>query len=185
VEILHTECPTDRTGFELLGLHATQQCAACHLNNNYSLASAACWNCHQTDFNGANNPPHKSAGFPQDCSLCHGTSALNWTSAATFDHATTGFALTGAHTNVQCAQCHANNNFSLTSGACWSCHQTDYNNTNNPPHKQTNFPQDCSGCHTMVVGPARLSTTRLPASRWWDSTPPSSAPRATSIITTP
>jgi hypothetical protein len=138
------------TGFELLGLHATQQCAACHLNNNYSLASAACWNCHQTDYNGANNPPHKSAGFPQDCSLCHGTAALNWTSAATFDHTTTGFALTGAHSNVQCAQCHTNNNFNLTSTACWGCHQTDYNNTNNPPHKQASFPQDCSGCHSMV-----------------------------------
>jgi hypothetical protein len=138
------------TGFALAGLHATQQCATCHVDNNYNLTSAACWGCHQTDFNGANNPPHKSAGFPQDCALCHGTSAATWNGTAAFDHATTGFTLIGTHTNLQCAQCHANNNFSLTSGACWGCHQTDYNNTTDPPHKTASFPQDCSGCHTSV-----------------------------------
>jgi hypothetical protein len=138
------------TGFELVGLHATQQCAACHVNNNYSLTSAACIGCHLNDFNGANDPPHKAAGFPQDCTLCHGSSALNWTSGTTFNHTTTGFALTGAHTSQQCVQCHANNNYSLASGACWGCHQTDFNNTNNPPHKSANFPQDCSGCHTTT-----------------------------------
>jgi hypothetical protein len=137
------------TGFTLVGLHATQQCAACHVNNNYSLASGACWNCHQPDYAGANNPPHAAAGFPTDCTLCHGTSITNWTSA-TFNHSTTGFALTGTHTTVQCAQCHVNNNYSLSSGACWNCHQVDYNGTTNPPHKATNFPQDCSGCHTTV-----------------------------------
>jgi hypothetical protein len=137
------------TGFTLVGLHASQQCAACHVNNNYNLASAACWGCHQTDYNGTTNPPHQAAGFPQDCTLCHGSSALNWTSA-TFNHTTTGFTLTGAHTSLLCAQCHVNNNYSLTSGACWNCHQTDYNGTTNPPHKAGNFPQDCSGCHTTT-----------------------------------
>ena len=137
------------TGFTLVGTHATQQCAACHVNNNYSLTSTACWSCHQVDYNNANNPPHQAAGFPQDCTLCHGSAITNWTSA-TFNHTTTGFTLTGAHLNLQCAQCHVNNNYSLTSGACWSCHQTDYNNTNNPPHRSAGFPQDCSGCHTTT-----------------------------------
>ena len=155
---------TPRPGFALVGVHATQQCAACHVNNNYSLTSGACINCHQTDFNGANNPPHQAAGFPQDCTLCHGSAIVNWTSA-TFNHATTGFSLTGAHTSVQCAQCHVNNNYSLTSGACWNCHQTDYNGTNNPPHKAANFPQDCSGCHTTrELDKAPRSITLPPAS---------------------
>ncbi len=132
-----------------MGVHATTQCAQCHVNNNYTLTSATCWNCHQTDYNNTNNPPHLAAGFPQDCTLCHGSSATNWTSA-TFNHTTTGFALTGAHTSLQCAQCHVNNNYSLTSGACWNCHQTDYNGTTNPPHKAAGFPQDCSQCHTTT-----------------------------------
>ena len=140
------------TGFTLAGLHATQQCAACHVNNNYSLTSAntACWNCHQADYNGATNPPHAASGFPQDCTVCHGTAILNWTSA-TFNHATTGFALVGAHTSLQCAQCHVNNNYSLTSAACINCHLADYNNTTNPPHKLSNFPQDCTQCHTNMT----------------------------------
>jgi hypothetical protein len=137
------------TGFTLVGLHASQQCAACHVNSNYSLTSAACWNCHQTDYNGALSPPHLASGFPQDCTGCHGSTALNWTSA-TFNHATTGFALTGFHLTMQCAQCHVSNNYSLTSGACWNCHQADYNGTNNPPHLASGFPQDCSGCHTTT-----------------------------------
>ena len=135
------------TGFALTGAHTSVQCAQCHVNNNYSLASPACVNCHQTDYNNATSPSHKAAGFPQDCSLCHSTA--NW-SGATFNHTTTGFALTGAHTSLQCAQCHANNNFSLTSAACITCHLTDFNGTTNPPHKSAGFPQDCSGCHNTT-----------------------------------
>jgi hypothetical protein len=135
------------TGFALTGAHTSLQCAQCHVNNNYSLTSAACINCHLTDYNGTTDPPHKSAGFPQDCSVCHNTTA--WT-GATFNHTTTGFTLTGAHTSLQCAQCHVNGNYSLTSGACWNCHQTDYNGTTNPAHKAAGFPQDCSGCHTTT-----------------------------------
>jgi predicted enzyme related to lactoylglutathione lyase len=84
------------------------QCAQCHTNNNYKLTSAACITCHLNDYNGTTNPNHKTAGLPQDCTLCHNTT--NFTSA-TFNHATTGFALTGAHTPLQCAQCHTNNNY--------------------------------------------------------------------------
>ena len=84
----------------LPGAHTSLQCAQCHVNNNYSLTSAACWNCHQTDYNGTTNPPHLASGFPQDCSGCHTTT--DW-SGATFNHATTGFTLTGAHTSPRSA----------------------------------------------------------------------------------
>ena len=76
------------------------QCAQCHVNNNFSLTSAACGTATMTDYNGTTNPPHKSAGFPQDCAVA--TTLPQWT-GATFNHTTTGFALTGAHTSVQCA----------------------------------------------------------------------------------
>jgi len=135
------------TGFTLTGTHSTTACNACHVNNNFSLTSAACFNCHQKDWQGTNNPPHAAAGFPQDCSQCHNTT--NW-NGATFNHATTGFTLTGAHTTVSCTQCHVNNNFGLTSAACYGCHQADFNGTNNPPHVSQGFPQDCSQCHTTT-----------------------------------
>jgi len=136
-----------KTGFTLTGFHTTLQCAQCHVNNNFALTSGACISCHLTDFNNANNPPHKSSGFPQDCTPCHTTT--NWTSA-TFNHAATGFDLTGFHATMQCAQCHVNNNYSLNSPLCINCHQNDYNGTNNPPHQATGFPTTCGTCHTTA-----------------------------------
>ena len=137
------------TGFPLTGFHTTLQCTQCHVNGNYNLTAAntACVSCHLTDFNGTTNPPHASAGFPQTCQTCHSTT--NWTSA-TFNHATTGFALTGFHTSLTCAQCHVNNNYSLTSGACAQCHLKDYQGTTAPNHAQAGFPTACDQCHTTT-----------------------------------
>ena len=149
-----------RTRFALTGAHLKVACKLCHANNNFKQTSTACWSCHQTDYNGTTNPAHKATGFPQDCSTCHTTAG--WT-GATFSHASTGFALTGIHTTVQCAQCHINNIYRLTSGSCWNCHQTDYNGTTNPAHKAAGFPQDCSTCHTTAGwSGAKIPPRRLP-----------------------
>src|ERR1700740_1263262 len=69
---------------------------------------------------------------------------------ASFDHATTGFPLTGAHTTVQCVQCHVNGNYSLTSAntTCVSCHLKDFQGTTDPNHAQAGFPQTCQQCHS-------------------------------------
>ena len=136
------------TGFALVGAHTSVQCAQCHVSGNFSLTSATCINCHLTDYNGTTNPRHKTAGFPQDCTLCH-TMVAGW-GGATFNHATTGFALTGAHTSLQCAQCHTNNNYSLTSAACVNCHLTNYNATATPNHTAAGFPTTCDTCHSTT-----------------------------------
>jgi len=118
------------------------------VNNNYNLTAAntTCISCHQSDFNGANNPPH--ASFPTDCTVCHGAAPLLWTTA-NFNHSgpPANFPLVGAHTALQCVQCHVNNNYNLTAAntTCISCHQTDFNGANNPPH--ASFPTDCTVCH--------------------------------------
>jgi hypothetical protein len=137
------------TGFPLTGFHTTLQCQQCHVNGNYNLTSAntACISCHQNDYNGTNNPPHAAAGFPTTCQTCHSTT--NWLNA-TFDHSTTGFALTGFHATMQCSQCHVNNNYKLTSGACVTCHLNDYNGTTNPNHVQAGFPTTCDQCHSTT-----------------------------------
>jgi len=137
------------TGFALTGAHTTLQCQQCHVNGNYSLTSAntACSSCHQSDYNGTNNPPHAAAGFPTTCQTCHSTTS--WANAS-FNHATTGFALTGAHTSLQCTQCHVNNNYKLSSGTCVNCHLNDYNGTNNPNHVAAGFPTTCDQCHTTT-----------------------------------
>jgi hypothetical protein len=138
----------DAVGFPLTGGHAKLQCDQCHTNGNFNLSSTACVSCHLKDYQGTNNPSHVSAGFPQQCEMCHSTT--NWTSAK-FNHAATGWPLTGFHATMQCSQCHTNGNFGLTSTACVSCHLTDYQNTNNPNHVAGGFPQQCDVCHSTAA----------------------------------
>src|SRR5579862_1633042 len=111
------------TGFALTGMHATLECAACHVNGNYQLTITNCAGCHLKDYNATTNPNHIQAKFSQHCASCHNTA--NWTSV-TFNHNITGFPLTGGHAGLQCTQCHLNNNYNLTSGDCATCHMADY-----------------------------------------------------------
>jgi hypothetical protein len=138
------------TGWALTGTHATTPCAQCHVNNNYNLTNTACVACHQADYNTAISPVnHVALGFPTTCQNCHDT--VVWTNGK-FDHATTGWALTGTHATTPCAQCHVNNNYNLTTYACASCHQTDYNNAKTPvDHIAAGFPTTCETCHDTVV----------------------------------
>jgi hypothetical protein len=134
-------------GFPLTGGHANLQCDQCHTNGNFSLTSTACVSCHLKDYQSTTNPNHASTGIPQTCEVCHTTTA--WM-PATFDHSKTAFPLTGAHTSVQCAQCHVNNNYTSLPTACYGCHQKDYTGTTNPNHVSVGFPQQCEVCHNTT-----------------------------------
>jgi hypothetical protein len=147
------------TGFALTGMHVSPTptpCTSCHVSNNYSLNSAACYGCHvaawqSTATMGGAVPNHITAAFPTDCSICHSTT--NWTSA-TFNHNTTTFPLTGAHTTVACALCHVNGNYSGTLPTdCYSCHTTQWQSTTTlggsvPNHITAGYPTTCASCHT-------------------------------------
>jgi predicted CXXCH cytochrome family protein len=138
------------TGWALTGAHTTVACSQCHVNGNYSLTAAntKCDSCHMTDFRNTTNPGHVAAGFPTDCSVCHNTTS--WLGAV-FNHASTGWALTGAHSTVQCSQCHVNNNYSLNSTACVTCHLKDFQSATSPNHVTSGFPQVCDVCHTTTA----------------------------------
>ena len=137
-----------KTKFALTGAHTSVQCQTCHTNGNYHLVYTNCVQCHQADYNGAINPNHVTGGFSTDCTTCH---TLNAWQPATFDHSKTKFALTGAHTSVQCQTCHTNGNYQLVYTNCYQCHATDFKNAISPvPH--TGFPIDCSTCHTTNSG---------------------------------
>jgi hypothetical protein len=141
------------TAFPLTGMHTVppRQCTDCHVNNNYTLNTTACVSCHLKDYQGTTNPSHVASNFPQNCDQCHNTTS--WLNA-TFNHNSTGFALTGAHTSPprQCTDCHVNNNYNLTSTACVSCHQNDYNTALTPVnHIAAAFPTTCETCHDTVL----------------------------------
>ncbi len=131
------------TGFSLEGQHRTTACADCHINNVFAGTPVECFACHQADYENTNDPNHIAAGFPNTCETCH--TANNWDSE--FDHSTTDFPLEGQHRNTACADCHINNVFAGTPAECFSCHQADYENTNDPNHIAAGFPTDCESCH--------------------------------------
>ena len=156
------------TGFPLTNSHQLQPagkvtgCNQCHVNNNYTLSiqPTDCGNagCHLGTWQQTNNPTHSTAGAPfatANCSTCHNT--ITWTTA-TFDHSTTGWALTGVHATTPCASCHTNNNYTFTTANtdCYGCHQTAWNSTQTlggavPNHAAAGFPtSQCSSCHTTT-----------------------------------
>jgi hypothetical protein len=134
-----------KTKFPLTGAHTKLQCPDCHKNGQYVGLPTACVSCHLGDYKGATNPNHITAGFPQDCAICHNATA--W-SPSTFDHSKTKFPLTGAHTSVQCTNCHIGGVYAGTPTDCYSCHSKEYNSTTDPNHVTAQFPKDCSQCHT-------------------------------------
>jgi len=125
------------TGFLLTNGHANVACAACHINNNYNLTTAPtdCGNsgCHLTTWNQTNNPVHRTSGAAfaaANCYTCH-QSTVSW-NIASFDHSATGFALTGMHISpvpTPCVACHVNNNYTLSSAACYTCHVAAWQST--------------------------------------------------------
>lgn len=77
-----------------------------------------------------------------DCSACHteaGWDSLGAGAGQGFDHARTGFPLTGRHRQAGCADCHATG--TQISRACDRCHRD--------PHQQR-LGSDCSECHSAL-----------------------------------
>src|SRR6266404_3645437 len=186
------------TGFPLTNSHQmapagkSATCAACHINNNYTLTIAPtdCGNsgCHLTAWQQTNNPTHASAGAPfaaANCSTCHNT--ITW-NTATFDHSTTGWALTGAHQMAPagkvnaCTDCHVGNNYTFTvaNTDCYGCHQAAWLSTQTlggavPNHVTAGFlTAQCSTCHDTVLwstGKFDHSTTGWPLQGAHTTTP--------------
>lgn len=147
------------TQFPLLGAHATVDCAECHGPGGSRFAGFAntpteCVACHRKDFEATTNPPHVEAGFPTDCLECHADQT--WGGSA-FDHALTGFPLTGAHKPLTCVECHVDYVFESRSADCIACHQDDYLGTTEPNHQASGFPVTCASCHgTAAWRPAHF-----------------------------
>ena len=135
----------ESTGFILEGQHLSAQCSDCHTSNTESPASD-CYTCHTDKYNTA--PDHLAQSYPKDCSMCH--NSTDW-KQSDFDHSTTQFPLTGAHSSEACAGCHGNG-YAGTSTDCYSCHNDDYINTANPNHVNLSIAVNCQDCHSTDPG---------------------------------
>ncbi|HPG09537.1 MAG TPA: hypothetical protein PKY06_21465, partial [Saprospiraceae bacterium] len=138
--------------YELKGAHASiaNDCAACHANG-YANTPNTCVGCHLDNYNQTTDPNHTSVGFSTDCASCHMEDAWQPALPIGFDHSTTNFPLTGAHTSVACVDCHVNG-YSGTPMECVSCHLDNFNQTTDPNHQQLGISTDCATCHTTDPG---------------------------------
>jgi hypothetical protein len=139
----------DKTGFSLKGVHAKQDCNACHnaqrikdpelkkRTGTYLGLQQECLSCH-TDF-------HQSK-LSSKCTECHNFDS--WKNAKRFDHSKTHFPLLGKHMTVGCIECHKTEMVNgkkvqrfkgLVFNNCTGCHQD--------VHKGK-FGQNCKECHT-------------------------------------
>lgn len=137
------------TRFPLAGAHVTLDCEMCH---RFAAPGALSWvntptdcqSCHIDQYMAVKNPDHVGAGFSKDCAMCH--NEQTWLHVR-FDHNDTSFPLTGAHVSVACTSCHIGGVYSGTPTACVSCHQNDYDATNDPSHAAAGFSTTCTECH--------------------------------------
>lgn len=127
-------------GYALEGRHARLACEDCHqarfrkrtwetqdgVNTvrTYLGLATPCLGCHADE--------HRGTRFAsRDCVLCHSIEA--WKPAPRFDHAKTGYPLTGKHAALACARCHA---VKAASGAL------------RPGDRKAGAaPRECSTCH--------------------------------------
>lgn len=121
-----------KTGFELNGSHAALACNACHIGGRYKPTPKTCVGCHATD------DVHRGSRGA-DCARCHVTT--EWKSAK-FDHLKeTGFALLGAHDDIDCLACHRSGNYrDRIPKDCGGCHQAD-------DAHAARFGLTCEDCH--------------------------------------
>jgi hypothetical protein len=162
--------------YPLLGAHNTirNDCSKCH-TTGYSPTARLCLSCHQSKYDTAVNPNHKSAQFSTQCETCHSTNAWK---PATFAHDGNYFPIySGEHKgkwsncsdchldqtsykNFECTNCHEHsktimdsehqgvNGYSFQSRACYACHPSG-SKQGIINHSLTNFP--LLGAHTSVL----------------------------------
>ena len=133
--------------FPLKGGHKISNCFSCHSQGSFAGLSQECYSCHKSSYESTNNPSHVSANMPVNCTQCH---TIDGWRPASFDHSTTGFALTGEHNNQSCNNCHSTG-YTNTSKECYSCHKSNYDSTTDPNHVTAKFPTTCEQCHTTTA----------------------------------
>ena len=121
------------TDYSLVGGHAKAKCVGCHKPGaSYRTTSTTCASCH------SKKDPHLGR-LGRNCQGCH--TVTGWKKTLPFNHAKTGFPLTGQHRNVTCMGCHAGQRWQGLPQQCIGCHARD------DVHKGSRG-TNCSTCHS-------------------------------------
>ena len=138
--------------FPLVGVHTITECQQCHPSGSlhrYDVQGVECIDCHRANYLATTRPNHNSANMSTECAQCHNIYSYEWGGSG-FNHSF--FPLTQGHSNVECAKCHVNNNYSSLSADCYSCHKKDYDAATNPVHSGGCYSTNCITCHTTSPG---------------------------------
>jgi nitrate/TMAO reductase-like tetraheme cytochrome c subunit len=130
----------------LRGGHESVECVGCHGGNAYTAVDTTCATCHLDDFEATVDPHHTLLGYSSACTECH--TSMAWR-PATSHHDTSRFALEGAHRRLTCGVCHEGQLYEELPEDCWSCHQDDFEEVDDPDHVAAEFDPDCLACHTL------------------------------------
>ncbi|MFT4626239.1 MAG: hypothetical protein ACI8PZ_004916 [Myxococcota bacterium] len=132
----------DATDFPLRGEHQSVACDDCHGEGPTATFAGLpfddCASCH--------DDVHEARFAPDRCDSCHidGTWGVE-----SFDHERTDYPLTGAHTDVACAECHGappDEVFApIPFGSCLDCHADD------DPHAGGFGGERCDSCHATAA----------------------------------
>ena len=143
-----------KTGFPLVGAHASTPCRSCHLTLDFHGTDRNCVTCHKDVHQGE---------LGVNCAQCHTSRSFLDRSAMTRAHRETRFPLTGAHLSADCESCHTPSGqghltFVGQPTDCVQCHLASYQTAQNPNHQAGGFPLDCNQCHSTAAWPlARFS----------------------------
>ncbi len=158
------------------GVLGEDACLSCHVEEgDPAIDRANCLGCHTAIekglARGAGYHYTSVIGKQQDCGACHreheaeGQRLAVWSDEASkrrFDHAPTGFTLTGTHAKLLCERCH--NMERMAAGA---------SDRENPAHSFQGLDADCASCHESPHGralncadchqPTRFADLRTPS----------------------
>jgi hypothetical protein len=124
-------------------------CQSCHSQDDYRQVSLDCVTCHAEQDHDLMASHIDEHGM--ECLACHDGK----TRLADFEHNVQAFNLTGAHTEVECKECHNDPkmHYNDTPTACVNCHTEEER-----PESHPAFGDDCARCHeTTAFAPARLT----------------------------
>lgn len=127
------------TGYSLKQHHTNydgepMHCVSCHSQDRFISETLDCLTCHvEQDHDGT---AERLELYGDDCLSCHDGKGRY----ADWDHQDI-YILDGAHSDVECLDCHVDQVFKGTPTACFGCHEY-------PEVHSDVFGQDCSRCHT-------------------------------------
>ncbi len=143
----------EETTFALTGAHLATPCFACHGGSgdpgdappHFDFESTTCEGCHADE-----NPHGDQFENEAGVTVCGGCHAPDGWDLGSFDHSTTGFALTGRHAALDCQTCHTPttdvegrtiHQFAGLESECTACHASD------SPHAGQFEGASCATCH--------------------------------------